>query len=294
MDCGAEQGLIAANDQRLNPAGHYRRLADNRKPRKDNPMKYDVKSTCVSPADAQRWGFKTLASVDNPKASKATKFGFLNAILYMSPAETAGVGNLCPWSGACAALCLGTESGQASMRKEGEDNNVTLARKGRARAFMRDRAAFVQQIVRDIKRLHGIATGLGLKLCYRFNGSTDVAVPRWLIELFPYVTFIDYTKSPNRMAEYLAGKFPKNYSLTFSRDVHNERLAERFLGQQGNVAVVFGIERPATWRGFPVVDGDKHDVRTPDMDGRGVVIGLTPKGAKAKRDQSGFIVRTAA
>jgi hypothetical protein len=98
---------------------------------------------------------------------------------------------------------------------------------------------------------------------------------------------------PNRMAEYLAGKFPANYSLTFSRDVHNERLAERFLGQQGNVAVVFD-SRPATWRGFPVIDGDKHDVRTPAMDGRGVVIGLTPKGAKAKRDTSGFIVRTAA
>jgi hypothetical protein len=35
-------------------------------------VKFDVKPTCVPPADAQRWGFKTLASIDNPKAFKAT------------------------------------------------------------------------------------------------------------------------------------------------------------------------------------------------------------------------------
>jgi hypothetical protein len=257
-------------------------------------MKYDVKSTCVTPADAKRWGFKTLASIDNPKASKATAYGYLNAILYMAPSDSAGVGNLCAHSGACKDPCLGLESGQAAMRKEGEDNNVTLARKARARAYMTDRAAFLAYIQIDIMRLVRIAHRLGLRLVYRFNGSTDVSLPTWLCELFPDVVFVDYTKNPNRMAAYLAGKLPANYSLTFSRDIHNERLAERFLSQGGNVAVVFGIERPASWRGFPVVDGDKHDIRTPFMDGRGVVIGLTPKGTKAKRDMSGFIVREAA
>jgi hypothetical protein len=122
--------------------------------------------------------------------------------------------------------------------------------------------------------------------------KSDVAVPAWLCAHFEDVTFIDYTKNPNRMAAYLAGKLPANYSLTFSRDTHNERLAERFLGQGGNVAVVFD-SRPASWHGATVIDGDRHDIRTPAMDGRGVVIGLTPKGAKAKRDMSGFIVRGA-
>jgi hypothetical protein len=156
---------------------------------------------------------------------------------------------------------------------------------------MRDRDAFLRYVDADIRRLRRIAHGMGLKLCYRFNGSTDVPVPPRLCELYPDVVFIDYTKNPNRMAQYIAGKLPANYSLTFSRDIHNERLAERFLSQGGNVAVVFGKDRPATWRGFPVIDGDRHDIRTPAMDGRGVVIGLTPKGAKAKRDMSGFIVR---
>jgi len=47
----------------------------------------EIKSTTVTAEHARQWGFKTLASVDNPKASKATKFGFLNAILYMAPAD---------------------------------------------------------------------------------------------------------------------------------------------------------------------------------------------------------------
>jgi hypothetical protein len=54
---------------------------------------------------------------------------------------------------------------------------------------------------------------------------------------------------------------------------------------------VFGAQRPADWHGFQVIDGDRHDIRTPAMDGRGVVIGLTPKGVKAKRSVNGFIVR---
>jgi hypothetical protein len=257
-------------------------------------MPTEIKSTRIRPDDARRWGFATMASIDNPKASKATAFGFLNAILYMAPSDSAGVGNLCPHSGACRELCLGEHSGQAAIRREDEDNATTLARKARARAYMTDRETFMRYVILDIMRLRKLAHNMGLKLVYRFNGSTDVAVPPTLMRQFPDVTFIDYTKNPNRMAAYLTSKLPANYFLTFSRDIHNERLAERFLSQGGNVAVVFGEDRPAMWHGFAVIDGDRHDIRTPEMDGRGVVIGLTPKGTKAKRDQSGFIVRMAA
>jgi hypothetical protein len=42
----------------------------------------------------------------------------------------------------------------------------------------------------------------------------------------------------------------------------------------------------------PVIDGDEHDLR--HLDGRGVVIGLSPKGPRAKHDKSGFVIRNAA
>ena len=41
-------------------------------------------------------------SVDSPKAVKAQAYGYLNAINYMAPASTAGVGNLCPHASAGA------------------------------------------------------------------------------------------------------------------------------------------------------------------------------------------------
>jgi hypothetical protein len=93
------------------------------------------------------------------------------------------------------------------------------------------------------------------------------------------------------MAAYLAGKYPPNYCVTFSRHAGNERLAERFLAQGGNVAVIFAGVRPAEWHGFPVIDGDRHDIRIPHEDGRGVVVGLSPKGRKILEDTLGFVVR---
>jgi hypothetical protein len=250
----------------------------------------NVSGTSLPAALAQRWGFHRMASVDNPKASKATAYGYLNAILYMAPADSAGVGNLCPHAGTCAALCLGEHSGQAAIGAA-EKNATIAARKARARAYMTDRDAFLREVAKDVARLMRLAAAAGRKLVYRFNGSTDVGVPAWLCDLFPEVTFIDYTKNPNRMAAYLAGRLPPNYFLTFSRDTHNERLATRFLAQGGNVAVVFGSARPAAWNGFPTVDGDRHDIRTPAEDGRGVVVALTPKGRKAKADRSGFVIQ---
>lgn len=261
-----------------------------------------VSETKVGAANAVRWGFTKLASIDNPKASKATKFGFLNAILYMAPASSAGAGNLCPNAGACAALCLGEHSGQAQIRKEGEDSAVTLARKARARAYMTERPLFMSYIARDVARLRGIASRLGLRLCYRFNGSTDVGVPLDLLRRFPDVTFIDYTKNPQKALAYACGRFPSNYHVTFSYDcgtetvASNETIARALLLRGVNVAVVFADHAsvPALWNGHDVIDGDAHDIRIPEMDGRGVVIGLVAKGNKAKRDDSGFVVRRAA
>ena len=84
------------------------------------------------------------------------------------------------------------------------------------------------------------------------------------------------------------GLLPRNYHLTFSRSETNEADCLDVLRAGGTVAVVFA-NKPDTWHGFPVIDGDKHDLR--HLDPRGVVVGLSPKGLKAKRDTSGFVVR---
>jgi hypothetical protein len=60
-------------------------------------------------------------------------------------------------------------------------------------------------------------------------------------------------------------------------------------------ARIISTERPAMWNGYRVIDGDQHDLRHLDPRGAvGVVIGLSPKGRKAKKDMRGFVVRNAA
>lgn len=244
-------------------------------------------------------------SFDSPKAIKANKFGYLNAIHYMAPASVAGVGNLCPKATeGCRALCLGLWSGQAGMVKDSSDessqgNSVRASRIAKAQRFMRARADYMRDVVRSIELAQGKARKARRKLAVRLNGSTDIA---WegiacargghnyhnVFAAFPNVQFIDYTKISHRFKRAL----PANYHLTLSRSEVNESECVDALANGVNVAIVFAGIAPKRWNGHRVIDGDQHDLRHLDPRGRkGVVVGLTPKGRKAKRDESGFVVR---
>jgi hypothetical protein len=102
---------------------------------------------------------------------------------------------------------------------------------------------------------------------------------------FPRVQFVDYTKNSRRFARQL----PANYDLTFSRSETNESDCPEVFAAGRNVAVVFAGAMPETWNGYRVINGDEHDLR--HLDPKGVVVGLSPKGHKAKRSTSGFVVR---
>ena len=236
--------------------------------------------------------FTQFFSLDSPKAIKAREYGYMNAINYMAPASTAGVGDMCPWSSvACRALCLGEHSGQASMHKEGEDNACTLSRKAKTIMFMKARAAFMRELAAGIGRAARKATRLGLKLCVRLNGATDI---NWIatIKQYPHIQFVDYTKSEARAIAHAQGKLPKNYHVTFSFAGDNHDACERVLAAGGNVAVCFSGAFPATYFGHRVINGDAHDLR--HLDDHNVVVGLSPKGRKAKRDgvKLGFVIAT--
>lgn len=255
-----------------------------------------------------------LFSVDSAKAVKAQEYGWLNAIHYMAPADLSGT-NLCPHSSAaCRALCLGWFSGQASMVANDADiNSVRQSRITKARRFMHDRAAYLLDMVRCIDNLATRAARQGMGLCVRPNGATDIpfegikfridrnargkAVAVTLdpisglcvMDHYPSVSFVDYTKNPRRFDR----KLPANYHLTFSRSEENEQTALALLARGVNVAAVFGCDKPSEWNGFAVIDGDLHDLRQLDPRGaRGVVIALSPKGPKARRDQTGFVIRS--
>ena len=101
-----------------------------------------------------------------------------------------------------------------------------------------------------------------------------------IMSMFPTLQFYDYTKRANRAA------LPANYKLTFSLAENNDADALTVLARGGTVAAVFRKALPDTYWGYPVIDGDEHDLRF--LDPAGVVVGLKAKG-NAKRDQSGFV-----
>ena len=233
--------------------------------------------------------FKRMFSTDNPKAAKAAGLNYLNAINYLAPHESGGVGNLCSHaSPGCIMLCLGEHSGQAAMSATVRDS-----RKRKAEYFMNDRKAFMAELCYHIDKLIAESDKNGLKLCVRLNGSTDIAFEgiRFddglnIFERYPAVQFVDYTKNPNRFLR----KLPANYHLTFSLSEKNAAIAKQLLARNVNVAAVFGRALPSRYLGAPVINGDEHDLRHLDPQA-GVIIGLTPKGHKAKRDESGFVIR---
>jgi hypothetical protein len=258
--------------------------------------------------------FKQFFSTDSAKAIKANKYGYLNAINYMAPHKSAGRGNLCASaSPGCIALCLGWYSGQASMVKDLEHdiNNVRKSRIRKTAAFFDDTQRFMQEAVYHINKLSRRADKLKLELCVRMDGASDIPFERIKItahdnlnifELFPHVQFVDYTKILDRV---LSPNKPANLHLTLSRSEINWQDCETALTNGHNVAVVFAESLPEysdsnlynmgygqAYRGYEVIDGDQHDLRHLDKRAEtGVIVGLLPKGRKAKSDQSGFVVR---
>jgi hypothetical protein len=254
--------------------------------------------------------FPRLFSTENAKAAKASGFGYLNAVHYMAPHDLGGVGNLCSHASAqCIAICLGHYSGQAGMvsNLETDTNAARESRKLKAQLFMQSRNDYMNRLARDIIKLDAQAARDGLRLCVRLNGSTDIVwervsfqidartakalrLPEYagrvmtLPQLFPAIQFVEYTKNPTRL-----GKAPRNLDLTLSYSGANARACVDALLAGHNVAMVFHGGLPASFAGFPVIDGDKHDLRHLDAKG-GFIVGLSPKGRKAKRDTSGFVV----
>ena len=242
-------------------------------------------------------------SIDSAKAIKAQQYGYLNAIHYIAPATMSGY-NLCSHASAsCVAACLGWTSGQAGivsdlLSHDTQGNNTRKSRIEKAKRFMTDRKAYMRDVVKSIKQVITQAHKEGLIPCIRLNGSSDIAwegiaceidgIPyRNLMEGFPGVQFVDYTKNHMRLKR----KLPANYHLTLSRHETNEALALEAISNGHNVAIVFD-SLPESYKGFTVIDGDKHDLR--HLDPQGVIVGLSPKGRLAKKDTSGFVVRNAA
>jgi hypothetical protein len=168
------------------------------------------------------------------------------------------------------------------------------ARDRKTKFYETDRKAFVSQLVLDMESLVRKCDKLGLKPAARLNGTSDIAweiIAPELFNKFPQVTYYDYTKLAGRT---LPGwSLPPNYTLVLSWNGYNAKACFDCLGNNGKIAIPFagyGRTQPLLnwYKGFPVVDGDTHDLTF--LRPSGTILGLRAKGV-ARSHLNRFIVR---
>jgi hypothetical protein len=215
---------------------------------------------------------------------KLDEFGYEGVIHYMCPDTLADeVHTVCPWSSpGCRDSCLYT-AGRGAMQ------TVQASRVGKTLDFFKDRQGYADRLTEELVLLEARAIKKGLTPVARLNGTSDLAWENYIpMEAFSNTRFYDYTKSEQRVRNFIAGKLPYNYDLMYSRHEFTAPGLVRKLTNMGvNVAVVFRKEIPAAFQGVDVISGMEHDFRF--MDKKGCVVGLIARG-RAKHDTSGFVV----
>ena len=230
-----------------------------------------------------------ILSIDaDAKTVKGLKKGYRTAISYLAPSNASGVMNTCPSaSKGCRAACL-YGAGRAKFTP-----SIPKARINKTKFFHSDPVGYGQQLYKELKAHQKSSARKGLTPTVRLNGTSDIAWEDFILEetgknvfeSFPDLQFYDYTKRTNRVADYVDGKLPKNYHLTFSKseNTSDEQVAQ-LLGWGVNVAVVYGKELPETdFGGFEVINGDETDLRFADPMGKVVGLKYKPSAGEAEK-----------
>lgn len=227
----------------------------------------------------------------NTKLSKSTPIPAIVRGLTLLPHRSSGR-NLCAYASSCADCCVLELVGMSRMP------SVRDARRRKTDFFFSDRAGFLKKLSAELDALSRQCDRAGLRGLVRLNTGSDLPWERIAPSLFDRnLTFYDYTKYPL----HRRGLLPENYHLTYSvsEDSSDSQILE-YLESGMNVAIVWdGVYKPAQGilepipeelqigkKWFPTVDGDVHDARIPELDGRGRVVLIRFKGSAAAKQNS--------
>jgi hypothetical protein len=196
--------------------------------------------------------------------------------IYLSPSNLSGY-NVCPYSTLeCRTGCLNT-SGRAGIEEFSGKTKIHDCRVKKTRLFVEDQNFFMNWLVAEIKMYQKQAENKGYFFSVRLNATSDI---NWsnvflnnlnIFEIFPEVSFYDYSKSHLKF-----DNIPNNYHLTYSYTGRNAELCKVLLNKGVNIAVVFNVrketELPKTFMGYPTVNGDLTDYRINDA--KGIIVAL--------------------
>ncbi len=236
-------------------------------------------------------GFSKLLTTNQPKLEKSKKLNYFTAGLQLAPSDISGF-EVCAYScAACVRTCINFAGHGGIGLDENGLNQAQRARIARTRLLFTNPQLFFSILLLEIGAHVRRSIKLGMIPVVRLNVFSDLPWERMrvdgvrtIFECFPDVQFMDYTKYPigRRPVETL----PNNYHLTMSLADTNDRQCLKALQGGRNVAAVFQVKKgdplPQTFAGFPVVDGDVHDLRF--LDKSPAVVGLRVKGHAAIRE----------
>ena len=250
---------------------------------------------------------KNIKLLSNPqanyKANKNIKLNNETYFLSFAHSDISGY-NVCPMANKlkanennpnksnCSKVCVGY-NGNANRFK-----SIMKSRIKKTKMFFEDRQNFMNALIKEIYLAIEKSNKKGFQASFRLNAYSDInwekiKVEKFgnssIFELFPGIQFYDYTKLESRIT-------PSNYSLTYSHFGKWEA-TKKAIKKGLNVAMVFNKQNklPKKYNGLRVVNGDENDLRTPQNDGKGVIVGLLAKMSKQaiknelKKEQS-FIV----
>lgn len=234
----------------------------------------------------------------------------INAGVTLAPSKRSGIVNVCPHAtAACILVCVLWFAGRTVTR------TVREAATKRTRLWFYDPATFYARLAGELAALARKATRDGVRAFCRLNVASDIDHPHEVVAAHPAITFYDYTKDEAKAAAYGRGELPANYHVSYSVSERTTFEAARALNAAGvNLVVVFDSHYFGPLHRFGVVpaivrfvsrttgetftvdtvDGDIHDLRTPEFDGRGVVVALRAKSGAKLRTRAielGFIKR---
>lgn len=231
----------------------------------------------------------------------------INSGISLAPAKRSGARNVCgAATPACIAACVLWFAGRTMTAI------VRGAAIARTMLLHYAPAVFHARLDREIELQEKAAAAIGARSFCRPNAASDEDYGPAIAARHPETTWYDYTKVRQRVRDYIAGRFPANYHVSYS--VHeSSQFADvaEFLRGGANVVVVvdsyywgpskrYGtLPESVTFRGpagdeitVPAVDGDVADIRTPEFDGRGVAVCLRLKSqsnrVKEGARKSGF------
>ena len=191
---------------------------------------------------------------------------------------------------------------------------VRMAMIARTVLYRRFPEAFYPRLHSELARHQRKAEKLEVMPVARLNVASDIWWPNSVMEQHPAITFYDYTKDWYKARAYGEGLLPVNMHITFSVSEETTFQQAHHLHLLGvNLAVVFNSHYDGQHHNFGQlpqdvifvsscgefrfatrgVDGNVHDVRIPEFDGRRKTVGLRANSTiKGKREgiKAGFIM----